>query len=369
MTITSLTLKNSLLQGSYNAASLQTALGTASTLAALRELLNNRAACDQLFANATSANAILGAALAQTEVSNSETALRALAGSTLGTERLCRDGAALLGTILNDTNRSRWWLEHAAAYARLKSQVNASGSKLKRQVFTSSGTWTKPATLHAISVALIGGGAGGGGGDTSATTESGGGGGGGEAKTGILTAGSMGATETVTCGAAAAGGTGGAGSNPGTAGNTSSFGAHLSAAGGAAGGAGSTGLGGAGGGSTTNGGRAAMTDVDIQNAAWQAITAGQKGGDGGDSAVAGTGRDGGPGLTLDGYGQGAHSSTNTRALAGTYGGGGGAGDNTGTSGTPTAGTYGGGGAGGNTTGGSTGGTSGAGLCVVYWVEG
>lgn len=96
---------------------------------------------------------------------------------------------------------------------------------------TASGTWTKQAWTKAVRVTVVGGGGGGGGGATTTGASGSGGGGGGTCIEFILAA-SLGATESVTVGAAANGGT--AGGN-GTAGNSSSFGAHCSAPGGAAG--------------------------------------------------------------------------------------------------------------------------------------
>ena len=131
--------------------------------------------------------------------------------------------------------------------------------------FTSSGTWTKDAGLKYIVVEVVGAG-GGGGGNTSSDGCAGGGGGGGYSRK-IITAASLGATETVTIGAA---GTAGAGTGgTGGTGGTTSFGTHATAAGGSggsesdAGGAGGVGASGdinsyggsgAGGGSSNGGG-------------------------------------------------------------------------------------------------------------------
>ena len=121
--------------------------------------------------------------------------------------------------------------------------LSASGTDTDTQlsdikVYTANDTWTKPAGLYAVVVWVFGGGGGGGGvalvGVGEAAAGNGGSSGGGSMKR--VVAASLGATETVTVGAAGAGGT--AGNNAGSAGGTSSFGAHASATGGA-GGAGS----------------------------------------------------------------------------------------------------------------------------------
>jgi hypothetical protein len=94
-------------------------------------------------------------------------------------------------------------------------------------------TWTKPTGLKYVVVEVVGGG-GGGQGAASSSDASGGGGGAGGYSRKVITASSLGATETVTTGA---GGAGGVSGNlvVGTVGGTSSFGAHASAVGGGGG--------------------------------------------------------------------------------------------------------------------------------------
>ncbi|HSX05827.1 MAG TPA: hypothetical protein VLF69_05130 [Candidatus Saccharimonadales bacterium] len=103
----------------------------------------------------------------------------------------------------------------------------------KIDIFTSSGTWTKPTGARWCRIRLVGGGgAGGGAGAASASQWSfGDGGGGGEYGEGIFSASSLSSSETITVGTGGTGGTGAGGT-----GNTSSMGSHITAIGGGGGG-------------------------------------------------------------------------------------------------------------------------------------
>lgn len=104
---------------------------------------------------------------------------------------------------------------------------DAGGGLQSQQVFTSTGTWTKPSGIKKIKVIVTGGGGGGGGG-TGSYNQGGGGGAGGTAIE-IIDVSSV-STVSVTIGAGGSGSTG-----QGAGGGTSSFGSYCSAAGGTGG--------------------------------------------------------------------------------------------------------------------------------------
>ncbi|HMG43937.1 MAG TPA: hypothetical protein VK611_21570 [Acidimicrobiales bacterium] len=117
---------------------------------------------------------------------------------------------------------------------RLTLDDDTGRNRVDMDIFTSSGTWTKPVGLKAILVELVGGGGSGGG--TGATAagqqaEGAGGGAGGYSRK-MIQADNLAATVAVTIGAGAVAAAAGA---AGATGGTTSFGSHCSATGGAGG--------------------------------------------------------------------------------------------------------------------------------------
>lgn len=199
----------------------------------------------------------------------------------------------------------------SAGTTRTLTVPNASGTitldgikSITKQVFTANGTYTPTSGMVYCIVEGVGGGGGGGG---SNNTNSGGGGGGGGYFREIYSAATIGASQTVTIGAAGTAGqsasvAGGSGGDGGS-GGTTSFGALASATGGGGGGNGANKLGGAGG--TGSGG-----DINITGSAGGYPSAGAVSGNGGNSYFGGGGRAvnnsaGGAGGNYGGGGAGA----------------------------------------------------------------
>ena len=130
---------------------------------------------------------------------------------------------ATLTTVLSGHIVDMRVLEPAAVAAL----ASVDGSFRSMQVFTSSGTWTKPAGLKRVKVTVVGGGGGGGRDESLEGSNGAAGGGAGGAALKVIDASAIAATVTVTVGGGGAAAT--------AAGGTSSFGSHCSATGGAKG--------------------------------------------------------------------------------------------------------------------------------------
>jgi len=200
---------------------------------------------------------------------------------------------------------------------------NAASSVPDVQVFTGSGTWTKPAAARWLYARAVGGGGAGGGASVGVAGQNskGGGGGGGAYTEAWIDAASVTATVAVTVGAGGTGVSGGAGN----AGAQSSFGPYITAPGGSGGGttaASATGLGAAGGSGGVAGSITAGTGFASKGGAGQncfGVVSRTTTGTGGDSVLGG----GAVGTSI-----GSSPASVAGAAGGNYGGGGSGGGTT-----------------------------------------
>jgi len=153
-----------------------------------------------------------------------------VSSGTLSADRLPTVPTTKGGTGLTSVGSTGQVLTVTAPGALAFQDAAGGGGGYKMTVFTSPGTWTKPADVKDLKVTVVGGGgSAGASAPGNCASETGGGGGGGGAAIEYLPIASVAGPVAVTVGAA---GIVNPGVNPGSPGGTSSFGAFLSATGG-----------------------------------------------------------------------------------------------------------------------------------------
>jgi len=204
----------------------------------------------------------------------------------LGTKNIYKlSGTSLIALTGNEiVSGAIYELNYDGTQFQLGSGAGGGVKTITAQVFTSSGTYTPSAGMLYCIVELVGGGAGGG--DASGASVTAAGGGAGGYARAVFSAATIGASKSVTIGAAGVGGTS-AGGN-GTDGGTTSFGSTLLQATGGVGGNGNSSAsvpkdGGVGGVGT-------LGDINTNGTPGGASTAGGAGGFGGSSFFGGGGR-------------------------------------------------------------------------------
>lgn len=340
-----------LLGGNISSANFETKLTTDDAFLGAWKALLKSGTVKALIANTTAFGIIAGSSTAFGDLLTIAGAQ--LAASDSATTAISNDSNAIK-TVVTNTTYLNLWQNVSANKARLLARVNASGSKLKSQVWTANGTWTAPGTpIVALSIFAIG--PGGNGGASVSPTGGGKGGGAGEYAFQQFTSSLPTTSQTVTV--------------PTTSGTAASFGAFLTADSGQDGGA--TSSGGAGGGSTSG---SAIYDTDPANAIWMPNTGSVVGPNGGNGAngAPGSGSNGTAGLSGTGGTGGSPGNAGTGGSGmGSSGAGGGFDTGFGGSAGGAASGYGTGGGGAGIRGGDTaaGGAGGGAYVKAWWVEG
>ena len=341
-------LRNWLVKGLANAVDLESYITDGAEYEGAWRMLVDDKASMRLLAASTAAMLVLAA----TSSANVD-----MVASQAAREAVFDKGTAIKAILDDSVSRAAW-------YNTFKIAVNDAPNtiKLKRQVFTASGTWTHPGVtddLVGISAVCVGSGSSG---NQSGSGYGGAGGGGGAIVAATVTPASVTADVTVTVGARV----NVTSVTASVAGATSSFGAFVTAAGGSAAGTGSGGAGGVGGGSSSSGN---WLDQYLLLAAWQ-VSANVKGGTGGAACTVTTPANfGGNATSANALTLGLGGSV-SKASGAAYSGGGASGvtsqSSVGTDAALTA--YGAGGGGASYSASALqGADSGPGLVVVHWI--
>lgn len=176
-----LSLNLLLLGGGITSSQLESELSTPSTLGAFRKMLSISSVRKQLLIDTSILNIIFNSEKALTTLLSDENALNLIGSSDTLVASITQSTAALKA-IINSDSIFLAIKNNSTFYTKLQNRVNASSSKLKRQIFTTNGTFTIPGTGLAACTAFL---QGGGGGITPAAASpnyGSGGGGGGETK-------------------------------------------------------------------------------------------------------------------------------------------------------------------------------------------
>lgn len=284
-------------------------MSTITTILAGDLITNSRADINNNFSN-------LNTDKMETSVLDTDTALTANSDSKVATQKAVKTYVDAGGNV-NASETSKGIVEEATDAETLAgTATGGTGAKLvvtpaKLKAVTSPvvrtylnaaspATWSKPTGLKYVIVEVQGAGGSGGGvnaGSSPGTASSGGGGGAYGKK--LIVAASLGGTETVTIGIG--GSAPSAGDNNGTAGATSSFGAHVSCTGGGAGQKGTVNT-------VASGGTSTGGDINISgqdSTAGVANSLGSQGGNGGSSVLGFGGTSSGITKTQAGQGYGA----------------------------------------------------------------
>ncbi len=347
-TNTGLNFRQRLLAGSLDATDLETELADDNKKASFNAMINNYGNAQKLFENETSFLNIFGSATAWAIVKTSSGAIDAIVESLVAT-KIAVENSDIIQEILQSANFYNSLRK--SSFQTLKLHINNSYSKLKRQVFYSTGSFIPAVNIALVCSLLIAGG--GGGGSYAGFLTVHGGGGGGEMKVDFVSS-LVAGTYAVTVGAG--GGDRANGSNSvfqSITANGGESGYYLDGT--------PPNPAGTGGGTTTNGGLNSLFDVDIENAVWHLEALSIKGGKGAETGVndaeffkklggipfttqlgeAGTGLLGGGNLQPT-----ATTDDGLNGIANSGNGGGAAGNNSG----------------------GTGGTGGSGLVILYYIE-